>query len=411
MAKTKTTTHKFYVVDLIRNKPKSQYIEIPKYRVDVEIEVTTKGKLSAKEVPSAAMERLEKTARKTLDEYEKVITEEAIKLDKKITDLMKQPSKAAQQEAEKLIQGTNASIKNALDSAEGAAQKSIEARLKKEAQGDKNLKEARVRTGLKVGKSVIKIAGSVGKLVASAGADVSSYLTITKELVNLGKELQQQLKNEEKLRSDLQKGVEAYVAFRGDEIMRAAKKIGLTDTKGIDFKKPREAMKVVADRLAEGGEVAKKEFQDPKSGLTKLKSVVIRGVKSKLADANKARQKYREHTTKTRQKVDSMSASADKLQKAMRSAKNLKEGVKIGAQCMQVKHGVSAMASKLDDREKFLDSMQDILSEAGMDIDDRTTLDKLKELDKKTILTEGKDLLKSIKTVKGAIESVASAVV
>jgi hypothetical protein len=411
MAKTKTTTHKFYIVDLIRQKPRSQYIEIPKYRVDVEIEVTTKGKLSAKEVPSAAMERLEKTARKKLEEYEKIITEEAFKLDKKISELMKQPSKKAQQEAEKLTQGVNASIKNALDSAEGAAQKAIEARLKKEAQGDKNLKEARVRTGLKVGKSLIKITGSVGKLVASAGADVSSYVTITKELVSLGKELQQQLKNEEKLRKDLQKGVTTYVEFRGDAIMKTAKKIGLTDTSGIDFKKPLDAIKEVTKRVAEGGEAAKKEFQDPKTGFTKLKDIVVKGVKAKLADAEKARKAYREHTTKTRHKVDDMSAKADKLQKAMRAAKNLKAGVKIGAQCMQVKHGVSAMASKLDDREKFLDSMQEVLSEAGMKIDDRTTLDKLKELDKKTIMTEAKDLLSSIKSVKGAVEAVASAVV
>ncbi len=67
------TTHKFYVVDLIRKKPNLKYLVIPTYRVDVQIDVTTKGLLSASEVPSAAMKRLEEAARWTLDEYESVI--------------------------------------------------------------------------------------------------------------------------------------------------------------------------------------------------------------------------------------------------------------------------------------------------------------------------------------------------
>lgn len=411
MAKTKTTKHKFYVVDLVRSKPKSQYIEIPKYRVDVEIEVTTKGTLSAKDVPSAAMKRLEDAARAKLEEYEKVIVEETIKLDKKISDLMKQPSKDAHKEAEDLAQGANVSIKNALMSAEGAAQKAIEARLKQEAQGDKNLKEARVRTGIKWSLGVIKITGSVAKLVATAGADASAYVTITKELVNLGKDLQQQLKNEDKLRKDLTGAVEAYIALRGTAIMKTAEKLGITDTSGIDPKQPLEAIKQVAKKISAGGAAAKKGLEDPKAAFAKIKDVVVKGVKSKLADAEKARKAYREHTTKTRHKTDDLSAKADKLQKAMKSAKNLKEGVKIGAQCMQVKHGVTALAQKLEDREKFLDSMQSIMEDNGLKIDDRTTLDKLRELDKKTVLTEAKDLVSAIKTIKGTVEAVASAVI
>ena len=41
MAKKTTTTHRFYVVDLVRTQPRRQFIEIPKTRVDVTIEVTT----------------------------------------------------------------------------------------------------------------------------------------------------------------------------------------------------------------------------------------------------------------------------------------------------------------------------------------------------------------------------------
>jgi hypothetical protein len=61
MAK-KTTTHEFYVVDLIRKKPATTYLEIPKYRVDVSIEVT-----ASDPVPESKLKRLEEAARDKLD--------------------------------------------------------------------------------------------------------------------------------------------------------------------------------------------------------------------------------------------------------------------------------------------------------------------------------------------------------
>ena len=107
--------------------------------------------------------------RAVLDDYEKTITQEAIKLDKKVGELMKTPGKKSQAEAEKLIQGVNQSIKNAMASAEGAAKVAIEKKLKDEANKDKLLKEARIKTTVKVTMGVIKISGAVARLVASSG--------------------------------------------------------------------------------------------------------------------------------------------------------------------------------------------------------------------------------------------------
>lgn len=126
MAKKTVTTHKFYVVDLVRKKPATQYIEIPKYRVDVDIEVTTKGVLKAPApVPSTALKRLEDAARAELERYEDVIAAEAKRLDAKVVELMQQPSKSGLAEANKMIATTNSMINKALASAEGAAQKAI----------------------------------------------------------------------------------------------------------------------------------------------------------------------------------------------------------------------------------------------------------------------------------------------
>ncbi|MCU9849883.1 hypothetical protein OEZ60_17940 [Defluviimonas sp. WL0024] len=410
MAKTTTTKHKFYVVDLIRSKPNLQYIEIPKYRVDVEVEVTTKGTLRTPDpAPSTALKRLEEAGMAELERYEKVIKEEAVKLDAKIATLMQTPGVSAQKEAEKMIQATNASIKNALDSAEGAAQKAIEARLKKEAQGDKLLKEARVKTTLKVSLGVIKIGASVAKLVATSGADVTAYKTIMVQVVKLGVEINQQLKNEATLRKDLYAGIQAYITLRGTVLMQAAERQGITDTKGISVKQPIEAIKkLTAKALAMGSEVTK--GKDAKSIAQSLLDATVKGISAKVNDAEKARKAYREHTTKTRQKTDDLGGAADNLMKKARASKTLKEGVKLGAECMSLKRAASELAAKLKEREDFLDEMQALMEGNGMKVDDQTTIDKIKALDKKSIASEASTLIGAIKTVKGLVDNISDAV-
>jgi hypothetical protein len=98
---------------------------------------------------------------------------------------------------------------------------------------------------------------------------------------------------------------------------------------------------------------------------------------------------------------------AGKLQAAMKSARTLKEGVRVGAECMAVKRTVSEMAAKLDTREKYLDEMQDLMKANGLEIDDRTTIQKIQALDKTTILTNAKDLGSALKTIKGTLDEIA----
>ena len=345
MAKTKVTTHKFYVVDLIRKKPKLKHLEIPTYRVDVLIEVTTKGLLSASEVPSSAMKRLEDAARGALENYETVIASEAAKLDEKVDKLIQSGDAKALGAAEKLVQGANQSIKNALASAEGAAQQAIDARLKKEAQGDSNLKEARARTALKWTAGAISLATSVARLVGTMGADVTAYISIAKTLATLGADLAQQIKNEEKLRKDLIDGIQAFIKLRGTTLMQAAKR-QMVDTSGIDVNHPLDAIKTIAGKVSAAGKEITKG-RDAKTIAKDVVDFVIKGIKAQQGGAETARKHYREHTTKTRHKTDSMSVDADKLFKAMKAANNLKDGVKIGAECMALKRSVSAMATKL----------------------------------------------------------------
>jgi len=401
MAK-KATTRNFEIEDLILNKPTLKYLVIPPQRVDVVIEVTTTGILTASQVASTKMERLEKAAKKALAMYEQVISEEAEVLDVKVGKLV---LVGKIKEAEAMVQGANQSIKKALLSAEGAAQKAIQSLLKDEAQKDSSLKEARVRTVLKWTAGGISLATSVAKLVATHGADVTSYISIAKQLKTLAEDVQQQMKAEDELRKDLVVNVQAYFASREKILVEFAKR-QLVDMSKINASDPIGSIDAIAAKVAAvGGAAAKGRslVQIAKD----VHGIVSNGVTPILTKAETSRKAYREHTTKTRHKTDGISAEADKLDKAMKAAKTLKLGVQIGAQCMSVKRSARAMAVKLDNRETFLQEMQKIMAGEGMEIDDRTTLQKLKELDKLTIASEIKDIYSFASGIKDLISAVS----
>lgn len=403
MAKTKVTTRKFYVVDLVRYKPTTKYLQIDPTRVDIQIDVTTKGILSASEVPSAAMDRLEKAARDALDTYEKTITSEVERLEKKIVDMIETGDPKEVEAAQKLIQGVNVSIKNALASAEGAAMKAVDDRLKKEMQGDKNLKEAQVKLGFKISIGVVSVTTNVAALVASHGTDIHAYYSIAKTCYEIGKEIYEYNKGEVKLRKELDEAIKAFINLRGTTLMQAAAR-QMVDTSGLTISKPVEAIKEIVGRVQKAGAEALKG-RDAKAVLVEVMDFTVKAIKSQMADLEKARVAYRNHVVKTRKKVDDLSTDADKLVKAMKAAVSLKDGVKLGAAAMQVKMKVTVMAKKLDDREKYLDEMHELLKGNGLTIDDRTALQKIGDLDMATILTEGKALYEAAMEVKDLIEA------
>jgi len=307
-----------------------------------------------------------------------------------------------------MTQTTTAMVKKALASAEAAADKAVEDRLNKEAQGDDLLTEARVKTAVKVVTGTISVGANVAKLVATLGADVTSYLSIAKTLVGLGLELKQQLKGEEKLRKDLKDGVEAFLDTRTSTIVQALKRQGLTSTSGIP-KNPKKAIEFIANGvMAAGQEVTK--GRSAKEVATEVMDFVVKGVKGKVNDAESARVAYRNHTVKMRHNVDDVSRNADELEKAMKSAKNLKDRVKIGAECMKLKGKVRGLAGGLRDAETYLGEMQGIMTGGGLECDDSTVIQKLKALDVPTILDGGTEVAGIINDIHSFVSNVAAAV-
>lgn len=405
MAKSKTVTRKVDIVDLIRDRKLFQYLEVPPMRVVVDIEVITTGLLTEpKPAPSAKLDRLEKAARDVFDDYEKTITQECVKFSKKIDELLKQ---GKEKEARDMASTVNALVKNALHSSEGAAIKAVDDAKKKESQGDKLLTEARVKTGVKVTFAGISLATQAVKLGASHGADVTAYLSIAKTLVSLAAELQQQLKGEPALRTDLRKGIDAYIAQRNTTVMEAAKANGLTNTSG--FPGFPEVFKFIGEAVIKTGRQVTKG-KDAGAIATSVFQFTVKAVTAKFKDVETARQMYRNHTTKMRHHVDKVSTEADKLMAAMKKAPNFKQGIAIGAQCMKVKGQVRVLAGNLDEAVKFLAAMEMAMQGLGLKCDDRTILQKLQAIDTSTIFTEGGGLVANIQSVYSLVETVKAAV-
>ena len=66
------------------------------------------------------------------------------------------------------------------------------------------------------------------------------------------------------------------------------------------------------------------------------------------------------------------------------------------------------MAGVLDERVSFLASMEAMLKGFGLSCDDRTVIDKLKELDKGTLVTEGVDLVSNVQSIYSLCSNVAA---
>ena len=138
--------------------------------------------------------------------------------------------------------------------------------------------------------------------------------------------MNQQLKGEEKLRKDLKDGVNAFLDTRSSMVMQALKRQHLTNTSGIP-KNPTLAVPfIVKGVMAAGAEVTKGRTAGEVA--KEVIDFVVKGIKANCNDAEAARVAYRNHTAKMRQNVDEVSAKADELAKAMKAARNLKDGVK-----------------------------------------------------------------------------------
>lgn len=391
------TKRQFYIVDLIRKRSEFVNLEVPAIRVNITIEVSA-------DVPKAKMDRLEKAARESLDKTEDIITETLVKHEKQCAVLVSQRKWG---EAMTCAKQVDPLIKKAGELAQTSANKAVEDMKKAEAHGDKLLLEARVKTTVTFIFGGVKIATSVTRIAASHGADVHAWVTLVQDLYKMGKEIQQQLKDEPALKKDLIDGVQAYIELRGTMVMQAAIKQGLTDTSNLPGIP--EVFGVLADRVVAAG----KELTKGRAKADIAKDVftfVFKGVNGDFTKAEKARVAYRNHTIKMRQQVDNVSKQGDKLFAAMKKASTLKEGVKIGAHCMQLRGQATRMQQAQINAVKFLDEQAAVMEQNGLKINDQTVMQKIKALDFGTIFSRGSGIVENVMAIKDLVDAVSAAV-
>jgi hypothetical protein len=195
---------KFYVVDLVRNKPKLKRIVIPEMRVEIEAVISVGSKKAV--LADTARKRFHAAAMKEMEAIETQVREFAFGYDDFIEEAKKKGNLStdmAEREAKKI----NAFIEKEMKSAKAKAEKAIKKVVDKEATNNALYKDAKVTCFAKAAKSTIKISAETTKLIASSGANVKGYATIAKELGSLFGQLTQMLKKDKTLREDLEQAL------------------------------------------------------------------------------------------------------------------------------------------------------------------------------------------------------------
>lgn len=347
--------------DLLPKNPRPLLIKYEETKVNVEITIETKV-----EPNSAQTDRWSKVAAGEMKEYQDILHDTVAKVTAKWDKLALGDMK---KEAAELTRSVN----NALKPMEGALTAAVEQQIKREEQGNKNLFEAKVVTVVKAGHMVITIAANAASVVATGGTNVAGWLKLAKSIVDLAKLVYDACKDEPKLRAEFLEAIGAYNSRK--------QVLWNQEQKATDFKH-------------------------------KLKFYVNKtwkSVKSMADKAEAARKKYRNEITSITQHVDGIGEKRDQLQKELNASGQLNaKDIGRGKEMIDLGTQVKGMNAHILSCQKFLDDMAYLLTESGVTVDDRTVVQKIKQLDGfKDIAASAKELRSTATELHGLIEKLA----
>ncbi len=344
------------------------------------IDVTAKT-----EVLRMKMDRLEAVANGVLDKYQKIIQEEAKRLNDEIVGKKGRARIVKPAEAEKLLkeaaqmaEATEKSINNALKSVQGAINEAVSAELKKLSRDDKNLLEARIKVAIDITYSVIGIAGNITKIAVSSGADVSSWLSLAKGLYDLAKIIQTACSDLDTRRKELVASIDKYSKEKAsiEKEMDEAKKSKLG--KAVHLGK-------AAVRLASG--TADKE------AIACLK-------------------RYNNSVTKARNHVYSdWSPKLNEAERAFKGATTVQDAQKLFKAFNQLKHDSAELTKQIDENEAFSKMVEDALVKMGAKVDLRPFTEKI--FSKEGLIETvkfAKSTYSAASTLKDIVEAIVKAV-
>jgi hypothetical protein len=332
------TIKKTFAVDLCPKKPNANVMNLGDTKVVIEVSVTAK----TKPAPIVLDRLIDRAAMPKALEYQKVVQEEVNKLQAKFLDMIKKRNVNG---AQKLADETSLSVRNACKALQSAVNQAVEAQIKNDYRDDQNLLEAQVRVGLKISFKVISIGKDVAVLGASMGADPTAWISLTKNIYELAVIVQNEAKDEKAVRNDLLNGIGKYCTEK--------------------------QRRVIAEEKAAKSNKAKFELA--------LKDL-YKTFKPQSEKVEATRKRYKNRVTSMRQDLEKLSKKTADLEKGMKTAKNLKDGVKLGAKVMKMKGDVKTVYLSLSKAETFANDMAFLLTEAGVKVDDRTFMEKIKSL-------------------------------
>jgi hypothetical protein len=363
------TASKKITVDLCPKKPNKLVMDVGETRVMVEVAVTAKEKPA----PIVIDRLIDKAARPVLDRYQKVVQEEVNRLQAKFLDMVKKRNTKG---AAEMAKETSLSVRNACAALQAAVTDAVKAQIKADYRSDQNLLEAQVKVGLQIGFKVISIGKDVATLAVTAGADITAWRGLAKNIYDLATIINDQTKDEEARRNDLFKVFGEYTTDKQRRMI--------------------EVDKAVKSKKAKI-ELALKDL--------------YRTLQPKSSKVEEKRKHYKAKCTSMRQGLEKLSKQADNMEKAMKAAPSLKEGVKLGAQMVRLKGNVKTTYISLQKAEKFSDDMSFLLTEAGVKVDDRVLKERLRDIGTLVEIVgyckNLKDAAKELQDVVGTIAAAA----
>jgi hypothetical protein len=197
---------------------------------------------------------------------------------------------------------------------------------------------------VKIGFKVINVGKDITMIAVSMGANAAAWLKMAKGIYDIASMINDGTKDEKARRQDLLTAIGKYSSTKTLRVHERAK------------------------------------AETNKAKLQLIYKEVFKSVKSEGDKAEAKRKHYKAKVTGLRQELEKLSERTSQMETAMKSAPNLKEGVKIGAVVMQMKGAVKTNYAGLQKAEKFADDMAMLLTLAGVEVDDRTFAERMQSL-------------------------------
>lgn len=349
--------------DLLPKNPRPGLLKPESTRVNVEISIETGAPVN-----SSKTDRWTLVAVREMERYRSIIVDTVEKQTSKW-------DKMAKADRERDAETLSKSINNALKSLEAAIRDAVQAQIKREAQGDKNLLEARIAVVAKGTFKVIAIGKDVAQIAVSGGADVKAWYSLAKNIYELGKLIADQAKNEATRRQDLLKAIGVYCTTK--------------QTRWNEEKKAK-------DWKAKAKLTVKKIWTSQKDLANKCET---------------ERKKYRNEITVLIHNADKMGGKRDELLQLLNKAGSVSSSsIAKGKQMVDLQRAAHSLNARCLEAQDFVDDMAILLTENGIEVDDSTAMQKLKRLSNLgDVAKAGKELYDAAKDLQAVIEAIKSA--